>query len=158
MTKPVSIAAAAAALFGALAALVAPRAGAQGRPPARTAKESPFACDRLALSPAERKRHFEEVGPALFRRKTGVRELPDGYALQFPAELATLHLLAEWSLQERRCCPFLEIDLQLEREGGPLWLRLTGRKGTKQFLEAETGLRPQGSAAGSSSTPGPGGK
>jgi len=27
--------------------------------------ESPFACDRLALDPEARKRHFDELGPAL---------------------------------------------------------------------------------------------
>ncbi len=52
-------------------------------------------------------------------------------------DAATLQLLAEWTIQERMCCPFLDIDLRLEREGGPLWLRLTGRNGTKEFIKME---------------------
>ena len=102
-------------------------------------KDSPFACDRMALSPAERKRHFEELGPLLLARKTGVRELSDGYELQFPADASTYQLLAEWTFQERRCCPFFDLAVRLDREGGPLWLRLTGRPGTKDFIKADAG-------------------
>jgi hypothetical protein len=51
--------------------------------------------------------------------------------------MKTYQLVAEWAAGERVCCPFFDIDLQAEREGGPLWLRLTGRDGVKQFIEAE---------------------
>jgi hypothetical protein len=106
--------------------------------------KSPFACDRLALTAEQRKRHFEELGPALRARKKSVRELPDGFAFEFPADLATFQLVAEWAAGEHVCCPFFDIDLRLEREGGPLWLRLTGRDGVKQFIHAEgaTWLKP----------------
>jgi len=112
-------------------------AGGPGAGSARPQKESPFACDRLALSPAERKRHFEELGPALRAKKTGVQELSDGYEFAFPSDASTFQLVAEWSIQERRCCPFFDIALRLEREGGPLTLRLTGRPGTKEFIKAD---------------------
>ncbi|HEX3445386.1 MAG TPA: hypothetical protein VHS80_11765, partial [Chthoniobacterales bacterium] len=79
-------------------------------------------------------------GPALRALKKSVRELEDGYAFEFPADAATLQLLTEWSIQERNCCPFLDINLQLEREGGPLWLRLTGRQGTKEFLQVDAAV------------------
>jgi hypothetical protein len=36
-----------------------------------------------------------------------------------------------------KCCPFFEIDLNVEREQGGLWLRLTGREGVKQLIRAE---------------------
>ena len=101
------------------------------------ALESPFACNLTALSPAERKRHFDELGPALFALKTGVRELPNGYAIQLPGDARTIQLAAEWAAGERACCPFFDIDLRLEREGGPFSLILTGREGTKQFIEAD---------------------
>lgn len=100
-------------------------------------KASPFGCDRLALTAQERKRHFEELGPMLRSLKMGVRELPNGYEFQFPSDPKTFALLAEWVSQERRCCPFFDIDLRLEREGGATWLRLTGREGTKQFIEVD---------------------
>ena len=98
---------------------------------------SPFACNAFALSPEARKHHFEEVGPALLKLKKSTRELPDGYAFEFPADKTTYQLLTEWVIDERLCCPFLDIDLHFSREGGPLWLRLTGRPGTKEFIKED---------------------
>ena len=112
--------------------------GAQASDADPTAKhESPFACDRLALTPELRKRHFDVVGPKLRSLRTGVRELPDGYEFAFPSDQATFDLLAEWVIQERLCCPFFDIGIRLESEGGPLWLRLTGRPGTKDFIKVD---------------------
>jgi hypothetical protein len=102
--------------------------------------ESPFACNALALSPEIRKRHFEEVGPTLLKLKKSIRELPDGYELELPADNKTYQLLTEWAFQERLCCPFFDIDLRFDRENGPLWLRLTGRPGTKDFIKEEFDL------------------
>jgi hypothetical protein len=102
--------------------------------------ESPFACNAFALSPVLRKRHFEELGPALLKLKKSTRELPDGYELEFAADSKTYQLLTEWAFQERLCCQFFDIDLHFEREGGPLWLRLTGRPGTKEFIKEEFDL------------------
>jgi hypothetical protein len=102
--------------------------------------ESPFACNALALSAEVRKRHFEELGPTLLKLKKSTRERPDGYEFEFPADNKTYQLLTEWALQERLCCPFFDIDLRFDREGGPLWLRLTGRPGTKEFIKEEFGI------------------
>src|SRR5262245_54447221 len=95
--------------------------------------ESPFACNLNALTLSERARHFVQLGPALRSLKTGVRELPNGYEFRFPSDAKTIALLAEWIEQERRCCPFFDIDLRFEREGGPVWMRLSGREGTKNL-------------------------
>jgi hypothetical protein len=103
-------------------------------------RESPFACNALALSPEARKRHFEELQPALLKLKKSTRELADGYEFEFPADSKTYQLLTEWAFQERLCCPFFDIDLRFDREGGPLWLRLTGRPGTKEFIKEEFGI------------------
>ena len=100
-------------------------------------RESPFACNALALSPEARKRHFEELQPALLKLKKSTRELPDGYEFELPADNRTYQLLTEWAFQERLCCPFLDIALRFDRENGPLWLRLTGRPGTKEFIKME---------------------
>jgi hypothetical protein len=102
--------------------------------------ESPFACNAFALSPEVRKRHFEELGPALLKLKKSTRELPDGYEFELPADNETYQLLTKWAFQERLCCPFFDIDLRLDRENGPLWLRLTGRPGTKEFIKLELGI------------------
>jgi hypothetical protein len=102
--------------------------------------ESPLACNAFALSPELRKRHFEELGPALLKLKKNTRDLPDGYEFELPADNKTYQLVTEWAFQERLCCPFFDIDLRFERENGPLWLRLTGRAGTKEFIKMELGI------------------
>jgi hypothetical protein len=98
----------------------------------------------FALSPEIRKRHFEELGPALLKLTKSTRELPDGYEFELPADNKTYQLLTEWAFQERLCCPFFDIDVRLDRENGPLWLRLTGRPGTKEFIKEEFDLAQPG--------------
>src|SRR2546423_7697707 len=123
-------------------ALGAPVAISATSEPSSTPTEhvSPFSCNAFALSPEIRKRHFEELGPALLKLKKSIRELPDGYELELPSDNTTYQLLTEWAFQERLCCPFFDIDLRLDRENGPLWLRLTGRPGTKEFIKMELGI------------------
>src|SRR6266550_7637561 len=65
----------------------------------QTEHVSPFACNGLALSPEVRKRHFEELGPALLKLKKSTRELPDGYEFELPADNKTYQLLMEWAFQ-----------------------------------------------------------
>jgi hypothetical protein len=100
---------------------------------------SPFACNRSALSAMDRKRHFEELGPALRGMVRNVRELRDGYEFEFPVDAATFRLVAEWAAGEHRCCPFFDIDLRQEREEGAFWMRLSGRSGVRQFIESDLG-------------------
>jgi hypothetical protein len=128
--------------FFALSYLVLGRASAaDGTTASQSAKPgSPFACNAFALSPKTRKRHFEELGPALLKLKKSTRELPDGYEFELPADKETYQLSTEWAFQERLCCPFFDIDLRFDRENGPLWLRLTGRPGTKEFIKMEFGI------------------
>jgi hypothetical protein len=99
-----------------------------------------FFCRLDALNAAERARHSE-----LTRQlKAGVRrtvELEDGYALELPSEGASVISAAEWATLERRCCPFFKFALELESDGGPAWLRITGREGVKRFLQIALGLK-----------------
>ena len=121
-------------------AVVAPAISASAESPSQTEHVSPLACNAFALSPEARKRHFEEVGPALLKLKKSTRELSNGYEFELPADNKTYQLLTEWAYQERLCCPFFDIELRLDRENGPLWLRLTGRPGTKEFIKMELGI------------------
>jgi hypothetical protein len=114
-----------------------PASRALSSPSAKTKKGSPFYCNRLALTLQLRKRHFEELGPKLRLLRKSVRELKNGYEFEFPGDTATYQLLTEWAIQERLCCPFFDISLRLEPEGGPLWLRLSGREGTKEFIKVD---------------------
>src|ERR1700756_858286 len=49
----------------------------------KSKQESPLACNAFALSPEQRNRHFDELGPALRALKKSVRELGDGYSSNF---------------------------------------------------------------------------
>ena len=100
-------------------------------------RESPFACDTLALTPEIRKRHFEVLGPKLVSMRTAVRELPNGYEFEFPNNLETYQVLSEWAFQESQCCPFFDLNIRLERERGALVMSATGREGTKAFIQAD---------------------
>jgi hypothetical protein len=66
-----------------------------------------------------------------------VRELPDGYACEYPGDPATYRLITEWAAGERLCCPFFDVDVHSQREGGSVWVRVTGREGVKDFIKVE---------------------
>ena len=97
-----------------------------------------LACVVGAIPAGERAGHF-----ALLRKLFGVavRErsaLADGYAFRFDAH--AFSDVARFVENERLCCPFLTFVIELSQDGGPLWLRLTGPAGTREFLEAELSL------------------
>jgi len=100
-----------------------------------------FYCNIKALSPAERQRQ-KELGQVLRAANLETKELADGYAFRLRSEVASLADLAEWVTNERKCCPFFDFDIGLERDGGPLWLKLRGNEGVKAFIRNEFGLAP----------------
>ncbi|HEX7773459.1 MAG TPA: hypothetical protein VF435_13635 [Pyrinomonadaceae bacterium] len=101
-------------------------------------KESPFACDMTAIAPEERDAHLATI-KKLFSVVQKTRELADGYAFELPNEPDILATAAAFISKERLCCPFFGFGLDIEREGGPLWLSLKGRDGVKPFIMAEIG-------------------
>jgi hypothetical protein len=117
--------------------VISERREAAQRPTSASAKpETPFFCDRTALTPEQRKRQ-QELGKILRSSVLGIQELPDGFEFEFPSDPRSYRALAEFTPLERACCPFFDINIRLEREGGKLWWRLTGRDGVKQFIDAE---------------------
>ncbi|MGH9802125.1 MAG: hypothetical protein ACRD82_17320 [Blastocatellia bacterium] len=102
-------------------------------------EESPFVCNMLALNAEQRKRQSALI-QNLRKAQTEIRELPDGYSFRFAGETAMIRDLGEFIANERLCCPFFEFTLKVEREGGPLWLNLTGREGVKLFIKTEFGF------------------
>ena len=102
--------------------------------------ESPIACKLTALTTEQRVRR-QALAQQARNVTQEIRELPDGYAFRYPADSALCLTIAEFMTLERLCCPFFSFTLELEREDGPLWLRITGREGVKQFLRAELGLK-----------------
>jgi len=103
-------------------------------------KESPFACNVAGIS-AERRPRYMALAKKLVSTKQEVRELADGYAFRFPVEASTIQDLAEFITYERLCCPFFDLEIVVEREGGPAWLRLRGREGVKEFIRIEFGIQ-----------------
>jgi hypothetical protein len=101
-------------------------------------QESPFACDMTAIAPEHRSAHLATI-EKLFRSVQSKRELPDGYAFELPNESDVLQTAAQFISLERLCCPFFGFGLEVEREGGSMWLSLTGREGVKPFIMAEIG-------------------
>jgi len=101
-------------------------------------KESPFACDMTAIPPEQRGVHIATI-ERLFRSAKSMRELPDGYAFELPNDSDALLTAAQFIARERLCCPFFAFGIEVEREGGSVWLSLMGREGAKPFIIAEIG-------------------
>ncbi|HEX5081967.1 MAG TPA: hypothetical protein VFY40_07975 [Blastocatellia bacterium] len=104
------------------------------------ASESPIACNLNALDREQRRRH-QSLTEQLRAAAQETRELTDGYSFRLPSDEATIQKTAEWITMERRCCPFIAFGIEVGREGGPLWLSLTGREGVKAFLKTEFDLK-----------------
>jgi len=105
----------------------------------KAAQESPLVCDMSALDSEGRKRH-KVISEQMRAAVKETEDLPDGYAFRFPAEQDTILLVSEFIARERLCCPFLKFELIAEQNDGPLWLRLRGREGVKEFIKAELGM------------------
>lgn len=101
--------------------------------------ETPFACNMKAMSAEQRQRYDLLIGQ-LQMTKQEIKELPNGYAFRLPSEALTVKDAAEWIMYERLCCPFFDFGLEVERNGGAMWLRLTGREGVKPFIRSEFGI------------------
>jgi len=111
---------------------------------ANTAKQmttqSKFYCNIKALTPEERA-HHKQLSEKLMAAKKAIVETEKGYEFQFGPQDVTLAELADWVVNESKCCPFFDFHIDLENEGKLLCLRLTGEEGIKQFIRAEFKLQ-----------------
>jgi len=98
----------------------------------RTAPEAPIAC---ALGVGEQVTRRDEI-TRLFEGRQQVRELPDGYAVQFSGDDNVAAGLLRFIIGERACCPFFTFELTFESRQGPIWVRLRGPEGTKEAAAA----------------------
>jgi hypothetical protein len=92
-----------------------------------------IACDLSALTARERTMRAE-LAARIRSLATQLVELE--YALRLASEPEVARHALEWMLLESRCCPFLRMELVVEAERGPLWVRLRGAAGVKEFLKA----------------------
>jgi hypothetical protein len=92
----------------------------------------PVACSLPSAGLRER----EATLLARFRSSvTAVEELSDGYDFCLPGDRNTIAIAAEMFAAERECCPFLTFTLTAHPNAGPLFVRITGPMGTKEFLK-----------------------
>ena len=96
--------------------------------------EEPYTCNMAALT-AEDLAVYETLTETLLASIQEKKELKDGYAFRLPPE--KLVDSAQWVSFERQCCPFFEFELEVAKDGGPVWLRITGGKAIKEFIRAE---------------------
>ena len=54
--------------------------------------------------------------------------------IAFSSDDALIAELAQLVSLERRCCPFLRFNIRVEPGNGPVWLEISGPRGTKDFL------------------------
>jgi hypothetical protein len=99
-----------------------------------------FYCRLDALTKEQRTRHLA-LWKALQASRQEVRELADGYAISFPGDAKHLLDVAEFVSRERRCCPFFTFEVEVASEDKPLWLRLKGGEGVKEFIKTEIGIK-----------------
>jgi hypothetical protein len=112
------------------------------RPEDKMATEtSGFYCNLKGFTFAERV-HHGLLSHKLAEARVDTRELADGYAFLLRPESVSLADLADWVSNERKCCPFFDFNIEIERDGGPMWLKLRGSEGVKQFIRSEFGIRP----------------
>jgi hypothetical protein len=100
----------------------------------------PIACTLSAADLTERR----TVLAALQAHCLETTTLDDGRGLvlrfaQAPGILATLARVIDL---ERQCCRFLDFELTVAADGGPIALTLAGPAGTTEFLGGELGLVP----------------
>ena len=97
--------------------------------------QPPLACDLGALSADERARR-STLASRVAARFREVQEISDGYAGCLDSDPAIVRDALDWLLLERRCCPFLRLELSFEPSHGPVSVRFRGGPGVKEFLAA----------------------
>lgn len=107
--------------------------------------ELPIVC---LLTDAQRQSRRMEVLQPFKARVQEIKPLETGYAFRFAADDASWDEVMRVIGLERKCCPFLQFRLTVEPNEGPVWLELTGPRGTKAFLETTLGLPPGPASTG----------
>lgn len=91
----------------------------------------PIACN---ITEAEQLEQRQTEITEMLRAAERVEELEDGYAVSFATDDQVASELLNFILAERKCCPFFTFELAFEAEEGPMWLRLRGPEGVKEFV------------------------
>jgi hypothetical protein len=98
-----------------------------------TDSTTPIACNLDALSPAERARR-SELARDVQKRARSLDETETGYRMELPNDPSACAAALDLILLERRCCPFLSLELVFEPGDGAVMLGIGGPPGAKDFL------------------------
>jgi hypothetical protein len=100
--------------------------------------EPAIACDLTAIGVEQRDSHLTQAKHLLSQVTQEIQELADGYAFRFAAD--DYPQVAAFIANERLCCPFFTFVLEVPSAQRPLWLRITGGEGVKEFLQTGVGI------------------
>ncbi len=106
----------------------------------KSMNDQPIACNLFGLTAAQRKRQHE-LHQQLFSHKLEMRELSDGYSISLPSTTENIMSVAEFISLERICCSFFRFELEAGKPDNPLWLRITGGEGVKEFMKSQFDLK-----------------
>jgi hypothetical protein len=108
--------------------------------PQENKKEIVLACSLNALSAKEREQH-RDLTKQMRESIREIKELPEGFAFRFEGDSEQVVALARWVAFERLCCPFFSFQMEVGSKDQPLWLKITGRDGAKEFMRAAFNLK-----------------
>jgi hypothetical protein len=72
----------------------------------------------------------------LFTNVEQILELKDGYAFRYPGTDKYITALTKFISFERKCCLFFTFEMVFEPNTGPIWIRIKGPVGTKDFIKS----------------------
>jgi hypothetical protein len=96
--------------------------------------ETVIACTPDAV-PTDKRARWMQIGLQVYAAVQQVVELPDGYACRLPGDANMMLQAMEYVSLDRLCCKFARWTLVVEPNEGPLWLRITGAEGTKEYMQ-----------------------
>ncbi len=88
------------------------------------------------LTSAEMRERLGAIRAEFLIHVKGVDELENGYRYWFEKTPEHFKLLTDFIDFESRCCTFFQFDLSVAPGAGRVSLSLTGRMGTKSFVES----------------------
>lgn len=92
---------------------------------------TPIAC---TLRPAAVKARTEDLLGRLVRSAKERIDIPNGYRVRLEPVENVLPTIGNVIDVERQCCRFLQFQVTVEPDGGPIWLEFSGPPGTREFL------------------------
>lgn len=92
---------------------------------------APLACVPGAIPAAERAAHFALLRWLFGEELRELAEVENGFRFRFDAD--SFEEVARFVANERNCCPFLVVRLEVEAAGGPVWLEMSGPRVREGF-------------------------